>query len=415
MTTANIPKEYRREPRWKKNDDINSPCCYIEWLTTALKYVNCNMEDNQTTEYSYLNNSVYHRYSWPVGIFKEFCPVALYVDRYVTIVWYIIGLFTNPISAFLWMQPRIRRNNSSAIYLAALSITDFMFLWLHFINELQIAWGISTVAYTGICELYNFIYMIPQYMAPLIVLAFTVERWIAVCKPFQKEKYCTVNRAIYVVCGLIVTCTSLASIQIYIWYYDEKFQICTYREGQIENYSFTIIWNWLSELTIFGIVPIFVLLFNIQVIREIRKITKSNPIQIPYQTTTSNSNAASTITLLSISFYLIFTTLPVTLVFVVESNIHLGNFNMTDQEIRSDPVWNRYFTFLAIRRFTEELCFSHYACYFFVYCLTGPQFRRAFISYVPRKLCPAVKSKHVGYTSVAGNGRTGNETCTTYV
>ncbi|XP_052829258.1 G-protein coupled receptor 183-A [Octopus bimaculoides] len=372
------------------------------------------MNDNETFPENI--TSVFERHSWPMGLFKEFCPSALYIDRYVNAVWHIIGLFTNPISAFIWLNHRIRRNNSSAIYLAALSITDFMFLWLHFINELQIAWGISTVAHAGICELYNFIYMIPQYLAPIIVLGFTVERWIAVCKPFHKERFCTVKRAIYVVCGLIFLSSSLASAQIYIWNYDETHKVCTYRDTNVTPYSFTEVWNWLSEMSIFGGVPICVLIFNILVICEIRKITKANAIQLPHQTSSGSNNAASTITLLSVSFYLIFTTLPVALVFVIATNFEHGNGFMTDDEIRADPQWNRFFTFMITRRCIEGICFSHYSCYFFVYCLTGPQFRKTFMTFFPNKIFQALNNSSQGrYTIVTGNGRANNESCTTYV
>ncbi|GAB1605082.1 G-protein coupled receptor 183-A [Argonauta hians] len=359
--------------------------------------------------------NVFGRHSWPMGLFKEFCPSALYIDRYVNAVWHIIGLFTNPISAIIWLNYRIRRNNSSAIYLAALSVTDFIFLWLHFINELQIAWGMSTVAYTGICELYYFIYMIPQYLAPIIVLGFTVERWIAVCKPFHKERFCAVKRAVYVVCGLIFLSTLLASAQIYIWNFDETHQVCTYRDLTLLPYNFTEVWNWLTEMTIFGGVPICVLIFNILVIREIRRITKGNAVQIPHQTSSSN-NAASTITLISVSFYLIFTTLPVALVFVIATNFKHGNEYLTDDEIRADPKWNRFFTFMIVRRCIEGLCFSHYSCYFFVYCLTGPQFRKTFMSYFPNRIFRGMNNTSQGqYSMVTGNGRINNESCTTYV
>lgn len=371
------------------------------------------MDYNDTVSENLTN--ILQRHSWPMGIFKEFCPAALYIDRYVTPIWYVIGLFTNPVSAFLWLNRRIRRNNSSAIYLAALSLTDFTFLWLHFISELQIAWGIETFSYYGICELYNFIYMIPQYTTPLIVLGFTVERWIAVCKPFHKERYCTVRRAIYVVLGLIFMSTALASAQTYIWTFGEEHHMCIYREGEIAN-NFIIVWNWVSELTIFGVVPICVLIFNILVICEIRKITKSNAIQLPHQGSSGSNNAASTITLLSVSFYLIFTTLPVTLVFVINNNVPTGDVQLTDEQIRADPQWTSYFMFVTIRRLIEELCFSHYSCYFFVYCLTGPQFRKAFLALLPVKVCQALSHPNQGrYTIVTGNGRITNESCTTYV
>lgn len=358
---------------------------------------------------------VLKRHHWPTGLFMAFAPSVVYIDRFITPIWYVIGIFTNPISAFIWLNRRIRKNNSSAIYLGALSINDCTFLVLHLICELQIAWGIKTFSYQGWCGFYNFVYMIPQISTPLLVLGFTVERWIAVCKPFHKERYCTVQRAIYVVSGLFSLSTALASVQIYIWTYVQSLQVCTYRENE-EHLNFTTLFVFSTELLLFGIVPLSVLIFNILVIIEIRKITKANAIQLPNQGPPASNNAASTITLLSVSFYLIFTTLPVTLVFVLNNSIPLGDTKLTDDEIRVDPVWSNFFLFLIIRRLIEELCFSHYSCYFFVYCLTGPQFRKAVCSLLPVKLYQALTNEQQAhYSIVTGNGRLTNESCTTYV
>lgn len=56
------------------------------------------------------------------------------VDRVVTPVWYVIGCLGNTLAAVVWMQRRMRTNNSSAVYLVALSIADLLFLLLHMIQ-----------------------------------------------------------------------------------------------------------------------------------------------------------------------------------------------------------------------------------------------------------------------------------------
>jgi len=86
----------------------------------------------------------------------------------------------------------MRRNNSSAIYLATLSVNDTLFLLLHLLQELQYAWGERTVDYPVVCELYAFVYLVTQYLAPMLVLGFTVERFIAVCYPYQVRTVGTV-------------------------------------------------------------------------------------------------------------------------------------------------------------------------------------------------------------------------------
>jgi len=58
----------------------------------------------------------------------------LQVDRVVTPIWYIIGVTGNTLSAIVWLQRRMHANNSSAVYLVALSISDLLFLLLHFVQ-----------------------------------------------------------------------------------------------------------------------------------------------------------------------------------------------------------------------------------------------------------------------------------------
>lgn len=60
--------------------------------------------------------------------------VLLQVDRVVTPLWYVIGITGNTLSVIVWMQRRMHANNSSAVYLVALSISDLLFLLLHFVQ-----------------------------------------------------------------------------------------------------------------------------------------------------------------------------------------------------------------------------------------------------------------------------------------
>ena len=59
------------------------------------------------------------------------------VDRAVTPAWYVIGVTGNTLSAIVWLQRRMRANNSSAVYLVALCVSDLLFLLLHFVQVVQ--------------------------------------------------------------------------------------------------------------------------------------------------------------------------------------------------------------------------------------------------------------------------------------
>lgn len=322
------------------------------------------METNTTMS----NESVLNRYS--VSEFYEvFTPNAVKIDRVVSPIWYSIGIIGNLLSTYVWLQKRMRKKNSSAVYLITLAISDLTFLPLHLLMELKHAWGYPTIDYPIFCELFNFIYLIPQCLSPLLVLSFTVERWIAICRPFKKQEYCNTKRAVKVVIGLIIGASLICSMQAYLWQYRNG--LCqARRETSTGALSLFTIWSSITETIIFGLVPIVILIFNLLVVKEIRLLA-SNQIMGG-----SNHSTATTLMLLSVSFYVIVTTLPVSVLYILGSVIEGGDSHLTDQQIRSDPRWQSYFNFLTIKKVVDEVCMSHYACNIFIYLITGVKFRQ---------------------------------------
>ncbi|KAK6179090.1 hypothetical protein SNE40_011526 [Patella caerulea] len=316
--------------------------------------------------------SIFFRYSI-AQLHEKFAPTAAAIDQSVTPILYFIGILTNPLSAYIWLSRNTRKNNSSAIYLGTLSISHFTFLILHIFVELNYAWGVKTYNDYISCEIFNVVYYIPQYLAPLLVLSFTVERYIAICFPFSKEKYCTVHRAIMVIVGLSVLSVLLCIIQAYFWTYDPRKQDCNHRPEAVEGEQASIlsIWTWISELLIFGILPLAALVFNVLVIMEIRSLTAGGPAYM----SSGGGQAASTITLLCVSFYLICTWLPATVVYSLQQAIHIGSEYLTDDQIAADSTWKGYFTYYIVRKIVEEITLSNSACYFFIYYITGKHFR----------------------------------------
>ena len=318
-------------------------------------------------------------------------PTALYVDRFVSPVWYVIGICGNVLSVLVWAEKGTRHVNSSAVYLATLSVTDLVFLLLHIIMELKYAWGVDILSYPVFCETYFVFYLAVQYLSPVLVLGFTVERWIAVCRPFQKERYCTTSRAQKVVAGFVILCVSLCLMQAYFWTYVNG--QCTLRQAALEggDASLWSLWTWSTELLMFLVVPIVNLVFNVLVLCEIRRMSGDS---LPGQAKqNAHARIVTTVTLLSVSFYVIFTTLPATLVYTLSQDFESANSTLTDAEALQDPEWQRYFKFITFRKVVEELCLSHYACNCILYALTGEHFR--------------TRVWHI----LHGNR---NETCTTY-
>jgi len=356
------------------------------------------------------NQSMYDRYPDLISQMEVFCPQALIIDRLVTPIWYIIGLHGNILAAKIWLEPRMRRNNSSAIYLATISITDMIFLMLHVLLELKYAWNVNSLSAPVLCEGFFFLYLSAQYMAPMLVLGFSLERWIAVCRPFVKEQYCTTRRAKMVACGLVLISLALCSMQAYFYTYDWKSEQCILRESvwkdQPPGRSFWDIWTWVTEMLVFLVLPMIILGFNILVIMEVRRMSKTGPPYLPGTNGTGgggggqSSSRATTTMLLLVSMYLIVTTLPATLVYTMNDHFPEGDLSFTDEQIRQDGTWNKYWTYLTVRKIIEEICLSHYACNFFLYALTGHHFRNAVKDTYNCAGCLNKDNKlaHLGYT-----------------
>ena len=92
-----------------------------------------------------------------------------------------------------------------------------------------------------------------------------------------------------------------------------------------------------------------------------------------------SKSAATNAMLLSVSFYVIFTTLPATLVYVMQQMFDEGPYCDAAGDpidMASDPTWNRHVVFTTVQKIVYEICLSHYACNFFLFSITGLEFRR---------------------------------------
>ena len=154
-------------------------------------------------------------FSNPVELFNYIRPEAASVDKYVSLVIYCIGFPGNILAFAVWIQKRMR--HSSGCYLAALALDDFIFLSLHVVFELHMVWEHSGLNTPVVCQLFPVLFLAAQYLGPLLVLGFTTERYISICHPFRREKYCTVRRARIVIAILVSSALGLSGAQGYFY------------------------------------------------------------------------------------------------------------------------------------------------------------------------------------------------------
>lgn len=172
------------------------------------------------------------------------------------------------------------------------------------------------------------------------------------------------------------------------------------------------VWSWVTELVDFALVPLAILALNLCVIRETRRIARRerqelclrgftvgwndskgtarlgdfkqngkgrgvNGAVCGVKSKVTVSTSVTTVTLLAVSFYLIFTTLPVTICYVLYQTFPAGSPDKTTFErFTNDVTWQRHLNYVSVKTVVEEIGMSHYACNIIIYIATGHTFRK---------------------------------------
>jgi hypothetical protein len=109
----------------------------------------------------------------------------------------------NAVSGVVFLNTHLRMRSSS-YYLAALSATDFSFLVMLFLVWLNSISGVQVFNKNGWCQVLVYISSVCGFLSSWLIVAFTVERFIAVQYPLHRPHMCTVARAKAIICCLVV-------------------------------------------------------------------------------------------------------------------------------------------------------------------------------------------------------------------
>ena len=248
-------------------------------------------------------------------IYDKYLPGINSSTKFLRIIMYAFGFPGNLIALLVWVRRPMLQ--SSGCYLAALALNDLIFLTLDLPYILQTEWQTNVLNVPFICEGFTILYMTSQYNAPLLTLAFTTERYIAIKFPLKRRIYCTVNRALITVCAVFLICLGLNGIQGYFWTYDAISGECLRRLNAAGLWES---WTWSTEMIMFLCVPLMILSLNILVICEIRK---SRKIALKLNRVLFKTMATTTM-LLAVSSFLILTTLPVSIVYALNDSYGPG-------------------------------------------------------------------------------------------
>jgi len=126
---------------------------------------------NVSTNVNATNSTVFQVYDHDSAR-KLIGPVIMYAAA-------VLGIPGNILSAIIWLRLQATSKNSSAIYLAALAVVDLVFLTMGLIRR----HSLCGTGWFDICCMY--LHASVTIVDPLLVLGFSVERLIAILRPFQ--------------------------------------------------------------------------------------------------------------------------------------------------------------------------------------------------------------------------------------
>ncbi|XP_068619989.1 RYamide receptor [Battus philenor] len=129
--------------------------------------------------------------------------VASALNIYYIPVLIALGAIGNLLSVFVFYRSKLRFQSTSQ-YLSALAVSDTVFLLQLLPPWLNVVHFSGLFHQRGFCQFFVYISYVSCTLSAWIVVAFTIERFVAVLYPLQRNFVCTVRRARYVIAGIVL-------------------------------------------------------------------------------------------------------------------------------------------------------------------------------------------------------------------
>ena len=305
----------------------------------------------------------------------ETIRVSLAIPLVITATW-------GNVLSFLIMRRKSMKITSPGIYFAAIACMDTMTVYLGLLPF--VVYYFSSVdlwtLHPWSCKIVIFMLFTSCDSAVWLILAVTVDRFIAVKYPMNKPQMCTPNRAMIVALAL----PSIAILKNVHLFYTRGRQVmanpespeewtvnnCGFPSPAIEYFE-TYIRTWIG-FSLYAFIPIFsVLALNVLIIHTVWKVRKISA-QSSKGEWIKKSNNQLTAMFLSVSITFLIFVIPSITVLVIKPYLNLN-----------DKQLNRYAYIEAI---VDSMAHLMHSSNFFLYCLTGPGFRRELILMFNKRL-----------------------------
>lgn len=293
------------------------------------------------------------------------------VWRYIAPIIFIIGMVGN-IVIILVMRRQRMRGNTAAIYLPLLAIADAIALFSGIIPEWMEACDIVKFKELspGTCRLEKIVFYTSADTAIWILVAFTCDRFIAVCFPFRKSRWCTRRRAI-IASATLCAIAFVKNMHVF-WtrgaQYDSDgtfVKNCGYPTPAYKHFERNIR-PWLVFVLVTLIPFLLILFFNLGIVYKLLTSARVKDIGKP----SDNRYSQTTLMCIGVSLLFFVTITPSVVMYIGRTG------------------WDKTYTdsYQVAKAVTNVVVYLNHSLNFFVYCMSGKRFRREFA-----KLCFCLK------------------------
>ncbi|XP_018057811.1 PREDICTED: thyrotropin-releasing hormone receptor-like isoform X2 [Atta colombica] len=294
------------------------------------------------------------------------------IQYYYVPILVFLGLLGNCMSVFVFFGTKLRYSSSS-IYLGALAISDSGFLMIVFMTWLKMV-HVDLFNRQGFCQFFIYLASLFSFLSVWFVVAFTVERYVAVKWPLRRQFWCTVARAKMIVVGFTVLAILLTSPVVVFSKIPENSTDC----GNLnkEWKSWAIPYTMIENVVTFAVPLTIIVIFNTLIARNIYKFDHIRRT-LTIESDISNERAprdrmpqtkvTKMLLLVSSAFFCL--NMPA-FVFRMIAVVIIGN----------DPDNNKSVIWLIWAQQMSQLLFdTSFGINFILYCVSGQNFRREIV------------------------------------
>ena len=280
--------------------------------------------------------------------------VSDYINTYWFPVLVPIGLIGNTLS-FIVMTKQNNRKISTCIYMAAISINDNLLMLLCFhdylVSALQMhIWNLLE------CKLIGVVFLFALQNCTYLILAMTVDKYIAIKWPHKVATYSTPGRTKCIVIGLYVC--------VFIYNIPHVF-LSRIIGGQCFAYSvdllITKVYSWLS-FVLNAVIPFTLLIhMNYVIVKTVRNSQVSGVRTRPVSMKIAENQLTIMLLLVTTLFFILLCPTYIRFIYLL----------LTEQDTPS-----QYVTSMFLYQITSKLYTTNSGINFLLYYISGQKFRK---------------------------------------